>query len=244
MTTPSRSGPTCSTAPPGPDGDGEDLFQVAYDYDEMLLDLRRGQFETGAPDVTVDQRVSNVENVDAVSARMTVKGTSNGNVLNLQGCEIWAVGRAGTDTIGYGVDIANAPALTCAARRWSLAAARTPTPSRARPATTGCSATRVRTWSTPRAATTSSSVATTTTGSGATPATTRSAAAGQRRAGWQRRQRPRPGRQGQRPTARPRRQRRAGRRSGLRPRQRRQGLRPRLRGGARLERRALSHPAR
>ena len=98
-------------------GDGEDLFQVAYDYGEMLLDLRRGQFETGAPDVTADQRVSNVENVDAVTARMTVKGTSNANVLNLQGCAIWAVGRAGTDTIGYGVDIANAPALTCAARQ-------------------------------------------------------------------------------------------------------------------------------
>lgn len=94
-------------------GDGTDLFQVAFDYDEVLLDLRSGQFETGEPDVTVDQRVTDVENVDAVSATVTVKGTDAGNVLNLQGCKTWAVGRAGADTIGYGVDLANAPALTC-----------------------------------------------------------------------------------------------------------------------------------
>lgn len=95
-------------------GDGTDLFQVAYDYQEMLLDLRSGQFETGAPDVTADQRVSGIENVDAITAKVTVKGTgSAGNVINLQGCAMWAVGRAGEDTIGYGVDIADAPALTC-----------------------------------------------------------------------------------------------------------------------------------
>lgn len=94
-------------------GDGTDLFQVAFDYDKVLVDLRSGQFETGDPDVTVDQRVTGVENVDAVSARVTVKGTDAGNVLNLQGCSIWAVGRAGADTIGYGVDLDNAPALTC-----------------------------------------------------------------------------------------------------------------------------------
>jgi Ca2+-binding RTX toxin-like protein len=94
-------------------GDGEDLFQVAYDYDELVLDLRRGQLETGAPDVTADQEVSDFENADAVTASMTVKGTSAANVLNLQGCAMWAVGRAGADTIGYGVDIADAPALTC-----------------------------------------------------------------------------------------------------------------------------------
>jgi Ca2+-binding RTX toxin-like protein len=94
-------------------GDGTDLFQVAHDYDEVYLDLRSGQFETGEPDVTADQKVSNVENVDALSARVTVKGTSKDNVLNLQGCTMSAVGRAGADTIGYGVDIDGAPALTC-----------------------------------------------------------------------------------------------------------------------------------
>ena len=30
-------------------GDGTDPFQVAFDYDEVLLDLRSGQFETGDP---------------------------------------------------------------------------------------------------------------------------------------------------------------------------------------------------
>lgn len=94
-------------------GDGTDLFQVAYDYKELLLDLRSGQFETGPADVTADQRVSNIENVDAVTATMTVKGDDPANVLNLQGCSINAVGRAGADTIGFGVDIDNAPALTC-----------------------------------------------------------------------------------------------------------------------------------
>ena len=95
-------------------GDGTDLFQVAYDYGTMLLDLRSGQFETGDPDVTTDQRVSGVEDVDAVTATVTVKGTgSAGNVLNLQGCAMWAVGRGGADTIGYGVDLTEAPALTC-----------------------------------------------------------------------------------------------------------------------------------
>jgi Ca2+-binding RTX toxin-like protein len=94
-------------------GAGEDLFQVGYDYGEIYLDLRRGQFETGAPDVTADQKVTDFENVDAVTASMTVKGSNAANVLNLQGCAMWAVGRAGADTIGYGVDIANAPALTC-----------------------------------------------------------------------------------------------------------------------------------
>lgn len=94
-------------------GDGTDLFQVAYDYKELLLDLRSGQFETGPADVTADQRVSNVENVDAVTATMTVKGDDPANVLNLQGCSINAVGRAGADTIGFGVHIDNAPALTC-----------------------------------------------------------------------------------------------------------------------------------
>lgn len=94
-------------------GDGTDLFQVAYDYQEMLLDLRSGQFETGAPDVTADQRVSNVENVDAVTATITVKGNDLGNVFNLQGCVMTAVGRAGADTISDGVDIDGVPALTC-----------------------------------------------------------------------------------------------------------------------------------
>ena len=94
-------------------GDGTDLFQVAHNYGELLINLNSGQFETGNPDVTADQRVTGVENVDAVSARVTVKGTDVGNVLNLQGCAIWAVGRAGADTIGYGVDLADAPALTC-----------------------------------------------------------------------------------------------------------------------------------
>lgn len=94
-------------------GDGADLFQVAYDYKEMLLNLGSGQFETGPADVTADQRVSNVENVDAVTATMTVKGNDSANVLNLQGCDITAAGRAGADTIGFGVDIVNAPATTC-----------------------------------------------------------------------------------------------------------------------------------
>jgi Ca2+-binding RTX toxin-like protein len=94
-------------------GDGTDVFQVAYDYKELLLDLRSGQFETGAPDVTADQRVSNVENVDAVTAAITVKGNDAANVLTLQGCAMWAVGRAGSDSLGYGVDITDAPALTC-----------------------------------------------------------------------------------------------------------------------------------
>jgi hypothetical protein len=98
-------------------GDGVDLFQIAYDYKELLLDLDRGQLETGAPDVTADQTATGFENVDAVTASMTVKGTHTANVLNLQGCELWAVGRAGTDTIAYGVDIENAPAVTCAATK-------------------------------------------------------------------------------------------------------------------------------
>ena len=95
-------------------GDGEDLIQVAYDYGRLLVDLRRGQLETGDPDVTADQRVTNIENVDAVSPSVTVKGTSQANVINIDACEMWAVGRAGTDTIGYGVDIAGAPDLACA----------------------------------------------------------------------------------------------------------------------------------
>lgn len=95
-------------------GDGVDLFQVAYNYGELLLDLQRGQFETGAPDVTADQTVTGFENVDAVTASMTVKGTHTANVLNLQGCELRPVGRAGADTIAYGVDIENAPAVACA----------------------------------------------------------------------------------------------------------------------------------
>lgn len=94
-------------------GDGTDLFQVAYDYKEMLLDLNSGQFETGAPDVSADQKVSNVENADAVTATITVKGNETGNVLNLQGCLMSAAGRAGADTIANGVDIEAAPALTC-----------------------------------------------------------------------------------------------------------------------------------
>jgi Ca2+-binding RTX toxin-like protein len=94
-------------------GDGTDLFQVAYDYKDLLLDLRSGQFETGAADVTADQRVSNFENVDAVTATVTVKGSDTANVLNLQGCLMTAVGRAGADTINTGVAIEAAPALTC-----------------------------------------------------------------------------------------------------------------------------------
>lgn len=94
-------------------GDGTDLFQVAYDYSDIYLDLRSGQFETGAPDVTVDQRVSNVENVDAVSAEVTVKGDDPANVIAVQACSITVVGRAGADTIRAGVDIVGAPALTC-----------------------------------------------------------------------------------------------------------------------------------
>ncbi|KRF36636.1 calcium-binding protein [Nocardioides sp. Soil805] len=104
-------------------GDGTDLFQVAHDYTQMLLDLRSGQFETGSPDVTVDQRVSGVEDVDAITAKVTVKGTgAAGNVINLQGCAMWAVGRGGEDTIGYGVDIADAPTLTCTGTGTSMVA--------------------------------------------------------------------------------------------------------------------------
>ncbi len=98
-------------------GDGTDLFQVAYDYGKLLLDLRRGQFETGEPDVTVDQSVKGFENVDAVTATMTVKGNDDANVLNLKGCQVWAVGRAGADSISSGVDIAAAPAVTCTSTR-------------------------------------------------------------------------------------------------------------------------------
>lgn len=94
-------------------GDGRDLFQVAYDYKELLLDLRSGQFETGTPDVTADQTAKGFEDVDAVTATLAVKGNDAGNVLNLQGCAMSAVGRAGADTIGFGVEIEAAPALTC-----------------------------------------------------------------------------------------------------------------------------------
>lgn len=94
-------------------GDGADLFQVAYDYKEMLLDLRSGQFETGAPDVSADQKVSNVENVDAVTATITVKGNDAANIFTLSGCVMTAVGRAGSDTISTGVDLEGVPALTC-----------------------------------------------------------------------------------------------------------------------------------
>ncbi|HXH80239.1 calcium-binding protein [Nocardioides sp.] len=94
-------------------GDGTDLFQVAFDYTALLLDLRSGQFETGAADVTADQRVSNFENVDAVTATVTVKGSDPANVINLQGCTMTAASRAGADTINSGVDIADAPTLTC-----------------------------------------------------------------------------------------------------------------------------------
>ncbi|WP_165807126.1 calcium-binding protein [Nocardioides currus] len=94
-------------------GDGVDTFEVAYNYGQVLLDLRSTQFETGAPDVTVDQRVSNVENVDAVATTVTLKGGDGPNVLNMQGCTMTAAGRAGADTISYGVDLDNAPAITC-----------------------------------------------------------------------------------------------------------------------------------
>ena len=63
--------------------------------------------------MTVDQRVTDVENVDAVSATVTVKGTDAGQRPQPAGLRTWAVGRAGADTIDYGVDLANAPALTC-----------------------------------------------------------------------------------------------------------------------------------
>lgn len=98
-------------------GDGDDLFQVAYNYGELLLDLDRGELETGEPDVTPDQTVQAFENVDAVTASMTVKGTHLANVLNLQGCELRPVGRAGADTIAYGVEIENAPTLACASTK-------------------------------------------------------------------------------------------------------------------------------
>ena len=94
-------------------GDGTDAFQVARDYGQVLLDLRSTQFETGAPDVTVDQRVSNVENADVVSATVSVKGGDGPNAINVQGCDMNAVGRAGNDTIATGTLIANAPSLTC-----------------------------------------------------------------------------------------------------------------------------------
>lgn len=94
-------------------GDGTDVFQVAYDYQVLLLDLVSGQFETGTPDATPDQKVSNVENVDAVTATLTVKGEEGPNVFNLQGCSMTVAGRAGSDTIAVGTDIENAPALTC-----------------------------------------------------------------------------------------------------------------------------------
>lgn len=98
-------------------GDGKDLFQVAFDYKELLLDLRSGQFETGTPDATPDQRVSNVEDVDAVTASMTVKGEEGPNVLNLQGCTITVAGRAGEDEISVGTEIETAPALACSATK-------------------------------------------------------------------------------------------------------------------------------
>lgn len=94
-------------------GDDTDLFEIAFDYTQLLLDLRSTQFETGAPDVTVDQRVSNFENVAAVTATMTVKGSDGANGLNLRGCDVVAVGRAGADSIDNRVAIDDAPALTC-----------------------------------------------------------------------------------------------------------------------------------
>lgn len=94
-------------------GDGTDLFQVAYDYQTLLLDLASGQFETGTPDATPDQKVSNVENVDAITATMTVKGEEGPNVLNLQGCTMTVASRAGSDTISMGTEIENAPTVAC-----------------------------------------------------------------------------------------------------------------------------------
>ena len=94
-------------------GNGSDRFQVAHNYGELALDLDRGEFETGTPDVSTDQTVTAFEHVDAVTAEMEVKGTHSPNTLNLQGCDVRAVGRAGDDVISYGVDIANAPAISC-----------------------------------------------------------------------------------------------------------------------------------
>ncbi len=94
-------------------GDGTDLFQVAFNYKQLLLDFRSGQFETGTPDVTADQRVTDFENADVVTDTITIKGNDVANVFNLQGCDIVAVGRAGADTIGTGVDVEAAPALPC-----------------------------------------------------------------------------------------------------------------------------------
>ncbi|MCW2835404.1 MAG: Ca2+-binding protein [Nocardioides sp.] len=97
-------------------GDGTDLFQVLYDYKQLLLDLRSGQFETGAPDVTIDQVVRTFENVDAVTATIAVKGSDPANALNLQGCMVTAAGRAGADTIGTNVEL-GAPPLTCSSNK-------------------------------------------------------------------------------------------------------------------------------
>lgn len=94
-------------------GDGADLFQVAYDYNEFYLDLENGRFETGAPDVTPDQSVTGFENVDAVTATITVKGNDDANVFNLLGCDLVAVGRAGSDSVDNRVQIDAVPALTC-----------------------------------------------------------------------------------------------------------------------------------
>ncbi|WP_107704979.1 calcium-binding protein [Nocardioides allogilvus] len=94
-------------------GDGTDLFQVAHNYGELLINLNSGQFETGAPDVTVDQTVRTFENVDAVTTSMTVKGTHQANVINVEGCDVRLAGRAGDDKLAFGTDIENAPSVTC-----------------------------------------------------------------------------------------------------------------------------------
>ncbi len=94
-------------------GAGDDLIQVAYDYSTIYLDLRSGQFETGAPDVTPDQHVSGVENVEAMTAAMTVKGDDSDNTLDLRGCSVTAIGRAGSDDISWGVDFTDRPTLPC-----------------------------------------------------------------------------------------------------------------------------------
>ncbi|QIK74079.1 calcium-binding protein [Nocardioides piscis] len=96
-------------------GDGADLIQVAHNYGKLVLDLDKGELETGEPDVTPDQSVKGFENADAVTATMTVKGTHTANVLNLQGCDVRGVGRAGADTISGRVKLEAPPALTCAA---------------------------------------------------------------------------------------------------------------------------------
>lgn len=97
-------------------GEGTDLLRVAYDYDTLYLDLSSGQFETGAPDVTADQRVVGIEDVDAVTATATIKGTGDANQIQARGCAVTIIGRAGDDDLSFGTDIEDRPWVSCEAK--------------------------------------------------------------------------------------------------------------------------------